>query len=401
MPDQSMTPGSAPVNPQPEPPAPQYASPYTQSQAQHSYGQPVAPGQQGQPYAQGPQQSWQQPFAQGYAYAAPAAQAAPAAPKKSKAPWIVMGIVLFLVVALFAFGAFSCSHAVNRLAQGSAFGMMDEALATTGDTVGVIDITGSIQYDGSACSPEGLSALLDEAEANPDIKAVVLRVNSGGGAATAGEEMAAYVREFSKPIVVSSASMNCSAAYEISSQADYIFTNKTTAIGAIGTILQTNDISGLLDKLGIKTENFTSAESKDSSYGTRPLTEEERAYYQKLVDDINETFIATVAEGRSMAPDDVRTLATGMQFTGMEAVENGLADEIGTYDAALDKAAELGGIELDRSGASSKGYDVVSLTQNNYDLSSIMDLLGSSSTSGASLDALIAALKEEGAIHEF
>lgn len=119
------------------------------------------------------------------------------------------------------------------------------------------------------------------------------------------------------------------------------------------------------------------------------------------MDDINETFIATVAEGRSMTPDDVRALATGMQFTGMESVENGLADEIGVYDAALDKAAELGGIELDRSNASSKGYDVVSLTQNNYDLSSIMDLLGSSSTSGASLDALIAALKEEGAIHEF
>lgn len=247
MPDQSMTPGGTPANPQPSAPAP--ASPYAQSQAQHAYGQPCA---QGQPSAQNQQQPWQQPYAQGYAYAAPAAQAAPVAHKKSKAPWIAMSVVLFVVVALFTFGALSCSHAVNRLAQGSAFGMMDEALATTGDTVGVIDISGSIQYDGSACSPEGLSALLDEAEANPDIKAVVLRVNSGGGAATAGEEMAAYVREFSKPIVVSSASMNCSAAYEISSQADYIFVNKTTAIGAIGTILQTNDISGLLEKWASK-----------------------------------------------------------------------------------------------------------------------------------------------------
>ena len=71
---------------------------------------------------------------------------------------------------------------------------------------------------------------------------MVLRVDSGGGMATAGEEMAAYVRDFSKPIVVSSASMNCSAAYEISSQADYIFVNETTAIGAIGTIMQSTDL---------------------------------------------------------------------------------------------------------------------------------------------------------------
>ena len=96
-----------------------------------------------------------------------------------------------------------------------------------GPTVAVIDISGTIQYDGTACSPEGLSSLLDQAEENDDIEAVVLRVDSGGGTATAGEEMAEYVKRFSKPVVVSSASMNCSAAYEISSQADLIYVNKT------------------------------------------------------------------------------------------------------------------------------------------------------------------------------
>lgn len=163
------------------------------------------------------------------------------------------------------------------------------------DAVGVITIDGTIDYDGSTASPEGLKAQLDRAENNPHIKAVVLRVNSGGGTATAGEEMASYVNDFSKPVVVSSASVNASAAYEISSQADYIFAAKTTAIGAIGTAMQVTDLSGLLDKLGISVENITSAESKDSSYGTRPLTEEERAYYQAMVDTVNETFMETVA----------------------------------------------------------------------------------------------------------
>ena len=173
----------------------------------------------------------------------------------------------------------------------------DDVDYLTGDAVGVIDIDGTIQYDGTTCSPEGLKAQLDVAAENKHIKAVVLRVNSGGGTATAGEEMAAYVRQFredtGKPVVVSSASVNASAAYEISSQADYIYTAKTTAIGAIGTVMQVTDLSGLMEKLGISVDNIASADSKDSSYGTRPLTEEERAYYQNMVNQINETFIQT------------------------------------------------------------------------------------------------------------
>ena len=155
-------------------------------------------------------------------------------------------------------------------------------------------------------APRASKAQLDRAEQNPHIKAVVLRVNSGGGTATAGEEMAEYLREFSKPVVVSSASINASAAYEISSQADYIFTAKTTSIGAIGTVMQVTDLSGLMEKLGISVDNIASADSKDSSYGTRPLTEEERAYYQAMVDQINESFIETVAQGRGMDVEAVR-----------------------------------------------------------------------------------------------
>ena len=89
--------------------------------------------------------------------------------------------------------------------------------------------------------------------------------------------MRGFSERTGKPVVVSSASVNASAAYEISSQADYIYTAKTTAIGAIGTVMQVTDLSGLMEKLGISVDNVTSADSKDSSYGTRPLTEEERA----------------------------------------------------------------------------------------------------------------------------
>ena len=316
-------------------------------------------------------------------YAAPA-------PKKNMTPWIVLGVILFAVVFCFTIGAMSCSSAVRSL---SNFGMgsVEEEL-TDGPTVAVIDISGTIQYDGTACSPEGLSSLLDQAEENDDIEAVVLRVDSGGGTATAGEEMAEYVKRFSKPVVVSSASMNCSAAYEISSQADLIYVNKTTDIGAIGTVMQVTDLSELLDKLGINVDNIASAESKDSSYGTRPLTDEERAYYQELIDVTNEVFVENVAEGRSMSLDAARALATGLPFTGEQAVENGLADEVGVFDDAIEAAAQLADLGSD--------YNVITLTQSS-DLGSLMDLLSESDSDSATSAAaakLIELLKNEGVL---
>ena len=340
------------------------------------------------------QQAYGQVHMPPYTYAyAPASAAAPAK-KTGKGAWIALGIILFAIVFVFTIGALSCSQAVSVLSSGtSSLSSTSSDLSTMGDTIAVIDIDGTIQYDGTACSPEGLRDLLQEAEDDSNIKAVVLRVNSGGGTATAGEEMAAYVREFSKPVVVSSASTNCSAAYEISSQADYIFVNETTAIGAIGTAMQFQDISELLDLLGISIDNITSASSKDSTYGTRALTDEEREYYQNLVDEINETFIQNVADGRGMTVEEVEELATGLQFSGTTAVENGLADEIGIYDDALDKAAELGGIE-------GESYNVVNLTSTSTDLSSLIDLLGSYSGSIdlSYIEDLVELLEEEGVL---
>lgn len=341
---------------------PQAEAPQASSN-QHPSQQGWQPGQ-----ANGPQAGWAPaygaaPSPQAVAYQAPA-------PKQKSRGWIV-GVVL--IVCAFAFTAFcvhSCTTAVGSI--GSNGGSSLDAL--TGDAIGIIDIDGTIQYDGSACSPEGLKELLDEAEENDGIKAVVLRVNSGGGAATAGEEMAEYVRQFAevKPVVVSSASINASAAYEISSQSDYIYVAKSTEIGAIGTAMQLSDISGLLDMLGVNMEVITSAEEKDSSYGYRPLTDQERAEYQRMVDQINDVFIENVSDGRDMPLEEVRALATGMPFTGIDAVENGLADEIGTREDAIAKAAELAGIT---------DYTTVDLYFGNYDLSSLADLFGSDKTS--------------------
>ncbi|MBQ2680705.1 MAG: signal peptide peptidase SppA [Eggerthellaceae bacterium] len=373
---------------QPEPaqqPESQFAQqPQPEPQQQSAQQQPAQQWQQPQP-AQQPAQQWQQ--ATGYAApaVAPAApyQAPAAQPQKSRG-WIVAIVVIVCIFLLSAFAIKSCTDTMSSFTSlGPSFNSSGYEQLTE-DAIAIIDIDGTIQYDGSACSPEGLKELLDEAEADDHIKGVVLRVNSGGGTATAGEEMALYVREFSKPVVVSSAAINASAAYEISSQADYIYVVKSTEIGAIGTAMEVMDLSGLLEMLGVNMDTITSADQKDSSYGYRPLTDEERAYYQQMVDDINAVFIDNVAEGRGMTKDEVTALATGMPFTGVTAVENGLADAIGTREDAIDKCAELAGIT---------NYTTTNLYFSEYDLSSLAYLLGKDNSSTDEIAKLLEAAK--------
>ncbi len=368
-----MTPPSSPtIGPNDEHPAPAPGA---------VASQPVVP----EPPARRPRAAEPLPAA-GSAVAAPGQplppSMAPAAPQPAASGgrgWVVALVAVVLLAVVCLAGIFSCSSTLTALSDPFS-GPSSSQAPLASDAIGIIELDGSIAYDGSLCSPEGLKAQLDRAEANDHIKAVVLRVNSGGGTATAGEEMAAYVRDFPKPVVVSSAAINASAAYEISSQADYIYVAQTTSIGSIGTALQVTNVGELLEKLGISVENITSADSKDASYGTRPLTEEERAYYQAMVDQINGTFIKAVAEGRGMSEAEVRKLATGLPFTGIDAVGNGLADELGSLEDAVAKAASLAGSGTD---------ETVYLYASPSNISSLLDLMSESRNDGrASLGAL-------------
>lgn len=347
-------------------------------------GQPQPPAGVGAPAGYTAQPQSQAAYAASQpAYATPqptyAVPAAPA-PAPKRRGWIV-GLAAVLAFFILGVASIASCTAVMTSSMGAfSYESPSWADTVTGDTVGIINIDGTIQYDGTTSSPEGLAAQLDAAAANPHIKAVVLRVDSGGGVATAGEEMSRYVRDFPKPVVVSCASMDASAAYMISSQADYIFAAQTSAVGSIGVIMQVTDLSGLYEKLGISVDNITSADSKDSSQGTRPLTEEERAYFQAQVDQINDVFIKTVAEGRGMTEDEVRALATGLTFTGIDGVENGLVDEIGTLEMAVAKACELAGVP---------DADTVYMQSSTSDLSRLLDIMGETRE-----DELTQALKE-------
>ncbi len=286
--------------------------------------------------------------------------------------------VVVCVLAVFAIGAVSCSATVSHLTDSALSADAPGITRASVPSVAVIDIDSVIGYDGSASSPDGLRYRLDAAEADDMVRGVILRVNSGGGTATAGEEMAKMVADFSKPVVVVSAATNASAAYEISSQADYIFCAKTTSI----VLLQVTDLSGLYEKLGIDVDSIVSAESKDAGAGNRPLTDEERAWYQKMVDEIDADFIQTVADGRSMTLGEVKALANGLPYTGAQAVENGLADEIGYFDEALAHISDMAG--------SDKPLPTITYETSSNSLDALLDLLSKTEAPGVQPGAVLA-----------
>ena len=135
-----------------------------------------------------------------------------------------------------------------------------------------------------------------------------------------------------------------SGGYYISAYADKIVANPSTLTGSIGVISQFIYIEGLLEKLGLELETIKTGKHKDM--GIWPLTEEQRQIMQDITDELYEQFVAAVAEGRGLPVAEVRELATGQLYTGTQALNLGLVDELGGLDTAIDLAASLAGITI-------------------------------------------------------
>ncbi|HAM53535.1 MAG TPA: signal peptide peptidase SppA [Nitrospiraceae bacterium] len=182
---------------------------------------------------------------------------------------------------------------------------------------------------------------------NPSVKAIILRVDSPGGAVAPSQEIYEEVRKAvsKKKVVVSMGSLAASGGYYISAPASRILANPGTLTGSIGVIMEIPNIEGLMGKIGVKTEVIKSGRHKDIASIFRGIGKEERIILQSVLDDVHEQFIKAVAEGRKMLPDDVRKLADGRIFTGRQAVEVGLVDELGDLEDAVKVAAKLSGIK--------------------------------------------------------
>lgn len=188
-----------------------------------------------------------------------------------------------------------------------------------------LPVTGFIAED------RQLIAALDEAAKNAAVRALIIAINSPGGTMAGGEALHAALRRFAerKPVVAVMGATAASAGYMAALPAHRVLARESTVTGSIGVLLQSFELSELMERLGIRPQIFASGPLKDQPSLFRPLTEEGRAAMDRVIQDLHAQFVGMVAAGRHMDPARARALADGRVFTGRQALEAGLIDAIG------------------------------------------------------------------------
>ena len=221
------------------------------------------------------------------------------------------------------------------------------------DKVAVIDVEGMILNArtsgvlfGGGDNPVALfRERLDAAADDPRVKAVVVRINSPGGAVTASDimyrDLCNFRKHTGKPVVACMMDVAASGGYYLAMGCDRVYAHPSTVTGSIGVIMSLYNASGLFGMLGVRSDPIKSGPNKDLGNPGREMTPEERAILQGMVDGFYGQFVAVVAEGRHMPEDRVRALADGRVFTGTEAHKLGLVDEVGYLEDALQAAMDL------------------------------------------------------------
>ncbi|HKI38448.1 MAG TPA: signal peptide peptidase SppA [Gemmataceae bacterium] len=186
---------------------------------------------------------------------------------------------------------------------------------------------------------------LDAAADDPNVKAVVLRINSPGGAVTASDimyqDVLRFRRETHKPVVACMMDVAASGGYYLAMSADRVYAHPTTVTGSIGVIMSLYNASGLFQMLGVRSNPIKSGPNKDIGNPAREMTQEERDILQGMVNSFYDQFVQVVVRGRGLPEERVRALADGRVYTGLDAKKLGLVDEVGYLEDAIDCAKSM------------------------------------------------------------
>lgn len=214
-----------------------------------------------------------------------------------------------------------------------------------GDRIAVIYIEGTI-FDSRTAVEQMKMYGQDER-----VKAILLRIDSPGGGVAASQEIHDQVRwlreERKKKVVVSMGSVAASGGYYIACASDHILANPGTVTGSIGVIAEWVNYTSLLKWAQMRPEVIKSGEMKDAGSPTRELAPKEREYLQSIINQMYQQFVNAVAAGRAdrgLTRERILQLADGRVYTGEEAVREKLIDELGSYEAALRRTAEIAGL---------------------------------------------------------
>ncbi len=280
----------------------------------------------------------------------------PAPPKRGDADSRLFGRLLITVVVGFGLPVMACyglvivSAVALQILTLSA-GPSLSAESGAGPAIAIIRVAGVITSgEGGPFGNAGVAfsndviADIKKAKADADVKAIVLAVNSPGGGVVASDEIYHALSGADKPVVVVIGDLGASGGYYISMASDWIIANPSSLVGSVGVISEFPNAEGLMEKVGVDFVVITSGPRKDFGSPYREMTEAEREYWQVIIDETYEGFVEIVAKGRGMTVDEVRRLADGGVYSGRQALELKLIDQLGYEEDAITKAAELGGI---------------------------------------------------------
>jgi protease-4 len=252
-----------------------------------------------------------------------------------KRPLNPLALVLGLSAVLFAFFLLF-SFVFFFVKGGDSWNNADKQkmFADKGEFVAIIELKGVIM------DSKKMLKQLKEAAEDDDIKAVVLRLDTPGGAVAPSQEIYEAVKKFPKPMVGSMGSVAASGGMYVAAGLKKIYANPGTLTGSIGVIMEFLNLSKLYDWAKVSRYSVKTGKFKDSGAEYRDLMPEEREYFQSLVMDTLEQFKTAVATGRHMTMEEVTAIADGRVFTGVQAKKLKLVDELGTLDDAITEAAK-------------------------------------------------------------
>jgi protease-4 len=219
-----------------------------------------------------------------------------------------------------------------------------------GEAVAVIDVTGVITGGSSLYAERGVTYAdtikdyIGYAVDDPSVRAIVVHIDSPGGGVTASVDIYEALLESPKPVVASMGDMAASGGYYVACAADHIVTRRSTLTGSIGVIAQFISAEELLEKVGVRSQTVQTGPYKDQGSLYRPLTDDEIAIFQAIIDESYDDFVQVIVQARDLPEEEVRALADGRLYSGLQAIELGLADSEGDLDDAIALAALWGGI---------------------------------------------------------
>lgn len=265
----------------------------------------------------------------------------------SKKRWFALLIVIVLfAISLPAYSGQSNLDSLISSDQGWSEKVVEKGDGINKEKVVVLDINGVIQnsnnrsfFDTTDYNHELFLKMLKRAGADPTVEGIILRVDSpGGGVVESAEIHRAIVdiqEAYKKPIYVSMGGMAASGGYYVSAPADKIFAHPSTITGSLGVIMQSINFEKLADDLGIKFETIKSGPYKDIMSSSREMRDDERALLQELIDESYEEFVRVIATGRNLTNEEVYKLADGRIYSGKQAKQLNLIDELGTFDEVV------------------------------------------------------------------